>query len=94
MVKPNMHWAADGKRAKELVASWGEEAVLETIDLFFTTTDPRVTHAWTPDYSFSHFVRMAQYLYLQRQGNGRPMDKRTATNVDAVRRALEDDDGD
>lgn len=89
-VNPHIVYGRDAKQAKGLIDSWGEQAVLDTVQQFFETTDPKVEHAWNADYLFPHFMRVAQYLYLRRT-NGPATDRRTAENVDTITRALDDD---
>jgi hypothetical protein len=83
LVTPLMSGGKHGKKFKELVASWGEAAVIEVIDRYFQTKDPQITRS---DYSLDFFFFKAQYLRLAGVRRAVP-DERLADNIAAASRA-------
>lgn len=81
--KPKIDGGKDGANLKRLIATWDERVVLELIEEFFTTRDPRVARS---DYTIGAFYNLAQHLRLRRQTI---QDQRTAENMDAASRASE-----
>ena len=57
--------AKAGSLFKALLNTWSEEDVFALIDLFFSTTDPRVVRS---DYSVGAFYALAAHLQLLRRG--------------------------
>jgi hypothetical protein len=83
--KPMMQWGRDGKFAKQMIATWGEEVVVNLLATFFETTDQRVTRTV---YSFQDFYNTAQYLMIRDRKPSVASDPRTASNLDAANRAM------
>jgi hypothetical protein len=79
--KPHIRGGKDGTHFKELIATWGADVVIgELIPEFFRTTHPRVLRS---DYSVGALYACAQHLRMVN------IDERTASNLDAARRATE-----
>jgi hypothetical protein len=71
------------KEVKSMLASATEAELVELMDDFFTTRDPRVVRS---DYKPMDFVWLAQHLRLKRNGR-RTLDHRTVRDLDAAARA-------
>jgi hypothetical protein len=71
------------KEVKGLLASATEYELLELMDDFFSTRDPRVMRS---DYKPMDFVFLAQHLRLKRNGHKR-LDDRVVRDMDAAARA-------
>jgi hypothetical protein len=71
------------KEVKAMLDSATEAELVGLIDDFFVSRDPRVLRT---DYLPMDFVRIAQYLRLQRNGRRRH-DERTLRDLDAATRA-------
>lgn len=84
--RPVQRWAQHKKMLAPLLESWGEAETLAVVQRFLSSTDPRVTTGYQPDYSVQHLVRVAQYLRVT-EVEPRADDK-TAKNADAVARAI------
>lgn len=80
--KPQIHGGKDASHFKQLLATWGEPVVMELIEDFLSTTDPRVLRS---DYTVGALYNLAQHLRLRREGHR--IDERTAHNLDAAARA-------
>jgi hypothetical protein len=82
--KPNpRHFARLAYDIKALLSGWDEATMIDLVDDFFSTTDPRVQRS---DYTGTAFAGLAQYLRVR--GSGRTIrDERTAVNFDVVARA-------
>lgn len=83
LVTPRVNGGKHGRRFKELLASWGRDTTIETVRLFFATTDPRITNS---DYTYDAFFARADYLRLQSVRRER-LNPRTQRNIDAASRA-------
>lgn len=72
---------------KKLGAEWGEPAVAATIDLFFTTTDPKVTGR-----EFNGLYNVPNFLYwaprLRMSAAGGDLTEKTASNVHEITKAM------
>lgn len=81
--RPLINGGKDGTLLNKLIATWGEGVVIdELIPEFFASTHPRVLRS---DYSIGALFYCAQHL---RVGAAVAVsDERTATNLDAARRA-------
>lgn len=78
-------FARFGKALKDdLLPSWGEPAVGDTLRLFFSTKDPRVSSG---QYAPADFLFHAQRLRIQVAAPTARHDQRTADNVSAAARA-------
>lgn len=81
--KPQIKGGKDGAHIKSLIATWGEQEVLDIISAFFRTTDPRVLRS---DYSIGALYSLAQHVRLRGM---KIADPRTAENLDAANRATQ-----
>jgi len=68
---------------KKLCESWGLQAVVDTIRLFFTTTDPRVTRT---NYAVTDFQYHAARLRMAQAGGD--INDKTAGNIHEISKAM------
>lgn len=80
--EPKRNYGRDRKELGELERLWGETEVLDLLQLFFVTTDPKIVRC---DYTVTAFCALAQHLKLNAR---RPQDERTIANLDAAARAM------
>lgn len=71
------------REVKSMLASATEHELVELMDDFFSTRDPRVVRS---DYKPMDFVYLAQHLRLKRNGR-KTMDLRVVRDLDAAARA-------
>jgi len=73
----------DLKILKQLADSWGEEAVVDTIKLFFASTDPRVKNS---NYAVTDFQYHAPRLRMAQAGGD--VAEKTASNIHEISKAM------
>lgn len=69
----------------DFIKQWGLPVVLELIETFFSTTDPRVTRC---NYSATDFQYHAPRLRMAQAGGGSDISDKTASNVHEISKAM------